>query len=169
MESNQPFGLFRPALIHLSYPTFRLVENLERAVRLELTCTGFAIRRLSRLATRASWNGRRDSNSRIEFGRLACFQLHHFRIDVGTPGRTRTRNCDVRSVALFPLSYRSKKLVHRTGFEPMSQRWQRRVLDQLDQRCKDDNGRGGQNRTVATSAQDSDANTTPHPESWCAR
>ena len=25
------------------------------------------------------WNGRRDSNSRIEFGRLACFPLHHFR------------------------------------------------------------------------------------------
>src|SRR2546425_6147845 len=54
-------------------------EKLERAVRLELTNTGFAIRRLSRLATRAEWNGRRDSNSRIEFGRLACFRLHHFR------------------------------------------------------------------------------------------
>src|ERR1051325_12065482 len=53
--------------------------KLERAVRLELTYTGFAIRRLSRLATRANWNGRRDSNSRIEFGRLACFRLHHFR------------------------------------------------------------------------------------------
>jgi hypothetical protein len=26
--------------------------------------------------------------------------------------------------------------VHRTGFEPMFQRWQRRVLDHLDQRCK---------------------------------
>ncbi len=26
------------------------------------------------------WSGRRDSNSRSEFGRLACFQLHHFRI-----------------------------------------------------------------------------------------
>ena len=67
--------------------------------------TGFAIRRLSRLATRANWNGRRDSNSRIEFGRLACFQLHHFRA----------------------------------------------------------NGRGGQNRTVTTSAQNSDASVTPHP------
>ena len=29
--------------------------GLERAVRLELTNTGFAIRRLSRLATRAEW------------------------------------------------------------------------------------------------------------------
>src|ERR1044071_10459214 len=56
------------------------IVSLERAVRLELTNTGFAIRRLSRLATRAmNWNGRRDSNSRVEFGRLACFQLHHFR------------------------------------------------------------------------------------------
>src|SRR5438067_13576931 len=27
-----------------------------------------------------NWNGRRDSNSRIEFGRLACFRLHHFRV-----------------------------------------------------------------------------------------
>ena len=48
-------------------------------MRLELTNTGFAIQRLSLLATRANWNGRRDSNSRVEFGRLACFQLHHFR------------------------------------------------------------------------------------------
>src|SRR6266705_645130 len=39
----------------------------------------------------------------------------------GTPGRTRTRNLDVRSVALFQLSYRSvKELEHRTGFEPVS-------------------------------------------------
>lgn len=48
MESNQPFGFFRPTLIRLSYPT-----ELERAVRLELTNTGFAIQRLSHLATRA--------------------------------------------------------------------------------------------------------------------
>src|SRR5712691_4836360 len=95
-----------------------LTRILERAVRLELTNTGFAIRRLSRLATRAYWNGRRDSNSRIEFGRLACFRLHHFRKSLpiadcqskmsGTPGRTRTCNLDVRSVALFQLSYRSR-------------------------------------------------------------
>lgn len=82
--------------------------------------TGFAIQRLGRLATRAIWNGRRDSNSRVEFGRLACFQLHHFRVicvirvehrlsecKFGTPGRIRTRSIDVRSVVLFQLSYRS--------------------------------------------------------------
>ena len=34
------------------------------------------------------------------------------------------------------------RLEHRTGFEPVSQRWQRRVLNQLDQRCVF--GRGGQ-------------------------
>ena len=50
-------------------------------MRVELTNTGFAIQCLIHLATRANWNGRRDSNSRDEFGRLACFQLHHFRID----------------------------------------------------------------------------------------
>ena len=31
--------------------------------------------------------------------------------DYGTPGRTRTRNFDVRSVALFQLSYRSLKRI----------------------------------------------------------
>ena len=141
---------------------------MERAVRLELTSTGFAIRRLSRLATRASWNGRRDSNSRVEFGRLACFQLHHFR---GTPGRIRTRSIDVRSVALFQLSYRSKKdwstvpdsnRCLSIGNAVSSTNWTNGA------RYK--SGRGGQNRTVATSAQDSDASTTPHPENdWCAR
>ena len=54
-------------------PTFRVFQTranpsqlsdleLERAVRLELTNTGSAIRRLSRLATRAIWNSRQDSN-----------------------------------------------------------------------------------------------------------
>ena len=56
--------------------------------------------------------------------------------EIGTPGRIRTRNLDVRSVALFQLRYRSRRnLEHRTGFEPVSQRWQRRVLNPLDQRC----------------------------------
>src|SRR6266849_10833295 len=106
--------LFLFVLIRV-YPSLSVAGSiLERAVRLELTNTGFAIRRLSRLATRARisatdghgftqigrtafysrlfsfskifirvdpcksvaimfWNGRRDSNSRIEFGRLACF------------------------------------------------------------------------------------------------
>jgi hypothetical protein len=121
LESNQPFGLFRPALIRLSYPT-----ELERAVRLELTNTGFAIQRLSHLATRAVWRGRRDSNSRVEFGRLACFQLHHFRV-----GRESGRPAFCGGVRTL-----HNKLEHRTGFEPVSQHWQRRVLNQLDQRCE---------------------------------
>ena len=41
------------------------------------------------------------------------------------------------------LQERKGNLEHRTGFEPVSQRWQRRVLNQLDQRCVF--GRGGQN------------------------
>jgi hypothetical protein len=121
LESNQPFGFFRPALIRLSYPT-----ELERAVRLELTNTGFAIQRLSHLATRAVWRGRRDSNSRVEFGRLACFQLHHFRV-----GRESGRPAFCGGVRTL-----HNKLEHRTGFEPVSQHWQRRVLNQLDQRCE---------------------------------
>ena len=117
-------------------------------MRLELTNTGFAIRRLSRLATRAEWNGRRDSNSRIEFGRLACFRLHHFRerrelrqlapwlwgeiIDQKwnswqdlNPQPRRSK----RRALPFELQER-KELEHRTGFEPVSQHWQRRVLNQ---------------------------------------
>ena len=31
LESNQPFGLFRPALIHLSYPTLKIyIETFDR-------------------------------------------------------------------------------------------------------------------------------------------
>jgi hypothetical protein len=118
------------------------------------------------------WSGRRDSNSRGEFGRLECFQLHHSRSRLaiakcrlqigvvslpvklcwiwtkiktsrpisnvfGAPGRIRTRSFDVRSVALFQLSYRSvNELEHRTGFEPVSRRRQRHVLSRLDQRCR---------------------------------
>ena len=103
------------------------ISQLERAVRLELTYIGFAIRCLSRLATRAvNWNGRRDSNSRVEFGRLACFQLHHFRV-----GRESGRPAFVGGVSTL-----KTKMEHRTGFEPVSQHWQRRVLNQLDQRCE---------------------------------
>lgn len=71
-------------------------------MRLELTSTGFAIRRLSRLATRAVWNGRRDSNSRVEFGRLACFQLHHFRKESGAPYRIRTDVSALATACLQP-------------------------------------------------------------------
>ena len=98
----------------------RTLVKLERAVRVELTITGFAVQclwplgdaredlghgwtrihtnqkgsitesyfltsfsrsypPLSVLSVANTWSGRRDSNSRDEFGRLACFQLHHFR------------------------------------------------------------------------------------------
>jgi hypothetical protein len=78
-------------------------------VRLELTIPDLQSGALAAWRRARSWSGRRDSNSRSEFGRLACCRLHHFREDSGTPGRTRTRNLDVRSVALFQLSYRSGK------------------------------------------------------------
>src|SRR6266550_5896285 len=38
-----------------------------------------------RLATRANWSGRRDSNSRFEFGRLAGFQLPTLPRNVWSP------------------------------------------------------------------------------------
>ena len=57
------------------------------------------------------WSGERDSNSRSEFGRLACFQLHHPReFDLGAPGGIRTHNLDVRSVAPIQLSFGSSLL-----------------------------------------------------------
>ena len=56
------------------------VIGLEHAAGFEPALTGFADRRLNQLGYACtSWSGRRDSNSRSEFGRLACFQLHHSR------------------------------------------------------------------------------------------
>ncbi len=111
-----------------------LGKNLERAVRLELTSTGFAIRSLSRLATRAEVR-MKDEGGRMK-GTFSSFIPHPSSFvfgaegeirtleasledshvssyitsaeKIGTPGRARTRNLDVRSVALFQLSYRSK-------------------------------------------------------------
>ena len=115
--------------------------KLERAVRLELTNTGVAIRRLSRLATRAylcfvlrtlffdvfanETNSPKSSKHKVQSTDL-CYLERKERFELskrvwktrmfpatslpqklGTPGRTRTRNLDVRSVALFQLSYRS--------------------------------------------------------------
>ena len=40
---------------------------------------------------------------------------------------------------VFFISHPSSLVMeHRTGVEPVSQRWQRRVLNQLDQRCEND-------------------------------
>lgn len=52
----------------------------EHAVRLELTIPDLQSGALATWRRAQNWNGRRDSNSRLEFGRLACFQLHHFRM-----------------------------------------------------------------------------------------
>ena len=62
---------------------------------------------------------------------------------IGAGGETRTLDSSLEDshVASYTTSantYGTKRImVHRTGFEPMFQRWQRRVLDQLDQRCKE--------------------------------
>ena len=37
-------------------------------------------RSVTRAPGQKIWLWRKDSNSRIEFGRLACFRLHHFRV-----------------------------------------------------------------------------------------
>ena len=91
MELNQPFGLFRPALIRLSYPTRAIAD-----------CR-FSIADLN--------------NRQLAFG-----------------------NAVTRS----------------------TKRQQHRFLNQTGPTMPI--GRGGQNRTVTTSSQDSDACVTPHPE-----
>jgi hypothetical protein len=131
LESNQPFGLFRPALIHLSYPTGARGETRTHD-------TGFAIRRLSRLATRA----RLERKERFELSRRvwktrmfpatslpqkncenaelrdcgiwcdeirnsAISQLHN--LYFGAPGRIRTHTDDVRSVGLFQFELQDQK------------------------------------------------------------
>src|SRR5688572_12761770 len=111
LDSNQPIGLFRPALIRLSYPTSNGARGETRTHD-----TGFAIRRLSRLATRASWYGRRDSNSRIEFGRLACFRLHHFRMREWNSRQDSNPQPRRSKRRALPVELQEQKyLVHRTG------------------------------------------------------
>jgi hypothetical protein len=134
----------------------QLLYDLERKERFELSIRVWKTRGFPATDTSA-----------LGFAMANC-QLGN----VGTPGRIRTCNLDVRSVARFQLRYRSRrisdcgfrivdlnagavdisrrepvqshskisnpksKLEHRTGFEPVSQRWQRRVLNRLDQRCR---------------------------------
>lgn len=69
--------------------------EMERAVRLELTSTGFAIRRLSHLATRANlnWSIVPDSNRCLSDGNAVS--LTDWTNDanrIGAPGETRTHN-----------------------------------------------------------------------------
>ena len=121
MESNQPFGFFRPALIRLSYPT-----ELERAVRLELTILDL---QSSALAT---WRrAQLVRKKRFELSRRV-WKTRMF------PATSLPRGTRVRATRAFCGGVRTvyNKMEHRTGFEPVSQHWQRRVLNQLDQRCE---------------------------------
>jgi hypothetical protein len=65
--------------------------------------------------------------------------------------------------AALPLSYRSERIADYrlliANFETLG----KRPIDNWQLKIGNDFGRGGQNRTVATSAQDSDACVTPHP------
>ena len=116
-------------------PTFRVFQaranpsqlsdrENERAVRLELTNTGFAIRRLSHLATRASF---------------------------GTEGEIRTLKSSLED------SHVSSYITSACDASRATRVW-------LWGENFYEDGRGGQNRTVTTSSQDSDADVTPHPE-----
>src|SRR6266404_2177295 len=83
---------------------------VERALRLELTNTGSAIRRLSRLATRADLERKERFELSKRVWKTRMFPATSLPRRFGTPGRTRTRSLDLRSVALFQLSYRSEEI-----------------------------------------------------------
>jgi hypothetical protein len=147
LESNQPFGFFRPALIRLSYPT-----GLERAVRLELTNTGFAIQRLSHLATRAvgAEEEIRTLESSLEDSHVSSYITSACERE---PGRPAFWWWGENSLHQIGASYRT-----RTGVSALATL----CLEPTGPTMR--NGRRGQSRTVATSSQDSDAHVTPHPE-----
>jgi hypothetical protein len=95
-------------------------------VRLELTNTGFAIQRLSHLATRAiGTEGEiRTLESSLEDSHVSSYITSAWWRESGRPA------------SCWWGENSSDELEHRTGFEPVSQHWQRRVLNQLDQRCE---------------------------------
>ena len=67
----------------------------------------------------------------LQSGALAAWRRARMELLAGLEPATSTFEASRSS----NLSYRSKSLEHRTGVEPVSQRWQRCVLNQLDQRC----------------------------------
>ena len=88
--------------------------------------TGFAIQRLGHLATRAV--GAEEEIRTLETS-LEDSHVSSYITSAGDASQGDPRFCGgVRTVC--------NKLEHRTGFEPVSQHWQRRVLNQLDQRCE---------------------------------
>ena len=154
MESNQPFGFFRPALIRLSYPT-----ELERAERFELTILDLQSSALAawRRAQTGAEGEIRTLETNLEDSHVSSYITSAWDASQGDPrfvGGVRT------PVNKIGASYRI-----RTGVSALATP----CLEPTGPTMR--NGRGGQSRTVTTSSQDSDANVTPHPEikNWCAR
>ena len=83
---------------------------MERAVRVELTIPDLQSGALAswRRALAGTEGEVRTLESSLEDSHVSGY-ITSVR-ESGTPGRIRTRNLDVRSVALFQLSYRSKKI-----------------------------------------------------------
>ena len=102
--------LIRPLHYHCATPAWRFGVKDEGG-RMKPAVASASFHPSSLILHPLVWSGRRDSNSRFEFGRLAGFQLPTLP-QFGTPGRTRTCNLDVRSVALFQLRYRSTRLLN---------------------------------------------------------
>ena len=70
--------LIRPLHYHCATPAWRFGVKDEGG-RMKPAVASASFHPSSLILHPLVWSGRRDSNSRSEFGRLVCFQLHHFR------------------------------------------------------------------------------------------
>ena len=71
--------LIRPLHYHCATPAWRFGVKGEGG-RMKPAVASASFHPSSLILHPLVWSGRRDSNSRSEFGRLTCFQLHHFRV-----------------------------------------------------------------------------------------
>ena len=71
--------LIRPLHYHCATPAWRFGVKDEGG-RMKPAVASASFHPSSLILHPLVWSGRRDSNSRSEFGRLTCFQLHHFRV-----------------------------------------------------------------------------------------
>jgi hypothetical protein len=90
--------------------SFKFMHDLGPPIGLEPIPDSFEANRSS-----VKLRGRKDSPKHTSNVQRLVFRQH------------RLWTCDI--------GHWTRLLEHRTGFEPVSRRWQRRVLNQLDQRC----------------------------------
>ena len=116
LESNQPFGLFRPALIHLSYPagTEGEIRTLESSLEDS---------HVSSYITSAKWNSRQDSNPQPRRSKRRALPIEPQEQISKWSGRTES-NCHHECPRLGCLRYTTpryrKYMAELNGLEPSS-------------------------------------------------